>query len=89
MPTDMNTEANHTIFNNILRAEYATLILNNPSASHELTQYLSEAVLPMNVDPLSWWELNCTRFPYLSQLARDYLAIQSTSVPSEQVFSKA
>lgn len=34
MPADMNTEANCTIFNNILRAEYATLILNNPSASH-------------------------------------------------------
>ncbi|CAG8734790.1 17243_t:CDS:2 [Gigaspora margarita] len=143
---DINTETNCTIFNNIFRAEYATLILNNPSATYtfstssislissisltsstssifpasptnlkvlsnliyteqiaqkkrkstnstnkidKLTQYLSEAVLPININSLNWWKLNCTRFSCLSQMASDYLAIQSTSVPSKQVFSKA
>ncbi|CAG8778715.1 15599_t:CDS:1, partial [Cetraspora pellucida] len=55
----------------------------------EFSQYLFEAVLPMNIDPLNWWKLNHTRFPNLYQIAKDYLAIQSTSVPSKQVFSKA
>ncbi|CAG8624841.1 14878_t:CDS:2, partial [Gigaspora rosea] len=50
----------------------------------EFTQYLSEAVLPMEVDPLNWWKLNYTRFPKLSKMVKDYLAIQSTSVLSEQ-----
>ncbi|CAG8748221.1 14065_t:CDS:2, partial [Gigaspora rosea] len=35
------------------------------------------------------WKLNCTRFSNLSQMAKDYLVIQFTSVPSEQAFSKA
>ncbi|CAG8767271.1 174_t:CDS:1, partial [Dentiscutata heterogama] len=54
----------------------------------ELTQYLNEAILSIDVDSLNWWKLNHTRFSYLSQMAKDYLAIQSTSVPSKQVFSK-
>ncbi|CAG8556274.1 7802_t:CDS:2, partial [Dentiscutata heterogama] len=33
MPTNMNNEANHTIFNNVFRSEYANLILNNSSTS--------------------------------------------------------
>ncbi|CAG8605177.1 7821_t:CDS:1 [Dentiscutata heterogama] len=33
MPIDMNNEANHTIFNNVFRSEYADLILNNSSTS--------------------------------------------------------
>ncbi|CAG8818738.1 18721_t:CDS:1, partial [Gigaspora rosea] len=55
----------------------------------EFTQYLNEAVLRMSVDGLKWWKVNCGWFPHLSQMAKDYLAIQSTSVLSEQVFSKA
>ncbi|CAG8839952.1 40934_t:CDS:2, partial [Gigaspora margarita] len=43
----------------------------------------------MDIDLLDWWKLNCTRFPNLSKMSKDYLAIQSTLVPSEQVFSKA
>ncbi|CAG8812013.1 3768_t:CDS:1, partial [Gigaspora rosea] len=64
----------------------ASTLTNKPD---ELTQYLNEAGLSMDIDPLNWWELNRTRFPYLSQMAKNYLAIQLTSVPSEQVFSKA
>ncbi|CAG8853617.1 2478_t:CDS:2, partial [Gigaspora margarita] len=61
----------------------------NSNRMDEFNQYLSEAITSMDIDPLDWWKLNCTRFPNLSKMAKDYLAIQSTSVPSEQVFSKA
>ena len=39
------------------------------------------------MDILSWWKLNEKTFPILSKIAKDYLAIQSTSVPSERSFS--
>jgi hypothetical protein len=36
---------------------------------------------------LSWWKANCSRFPFVAKLAKKYLAIQSSSAPSERVFS--
>ncbi|CAG8524031.1 15816_t:CDS:1, partial [Cetraspora pellucida] len=62
-------------------------VLNSPT--DELTKYLNEATLPMNINSLEWWKLNSFRFPVMSRMAKDFLAIQATSVPSEQIFSKA
>lgn len=63
------------------------------SASHspdfaEIERYLA---LPCdeNVEVLLWWQAHCVEFPILSLMARDYLAIQSTSVACEQAFSVA
>ena len=41
------------------------------------------------VDPIEWWHTYESRFPTLSVMARDYLAIPATSVPSEYCFSIA
>lgn len=56
-------------------------------AADELTQYLSEPPVPIATDVLEWWKVNSSRYPRLSVMARDYLAVQGTSVEPENVFS--
>lgn len=56
------------------------------SATDELTQYLSEPPAPMPTDVLEWWKVNSTRYPRLSVMARDFLAVQATSVAPEELF---
>ena len=53
----------------------------------EVRRYSTEE--PVNESQLEWWKMNCSRFPILTLLARKYLAIPATSVPSERVFSTA
>ena len=38
---------------------------------------------------LMWWKKHAARFPYLSQLARRYLAMSATSASVERLFSVA
>ncbi|GBB99334.1 hypothetical protein RclHR1_34900001, partial [Rhizophagus clarus] len=54
----------------------------------EIERYLA---LPCdeNVEALLWWQAHSLEFPVLSLMAKDYLAIQSTSVACEQAFSVA
>ncbi|KAL4398500.1 hypothetical protein AHAS_Ahas01G0298100 [Arachis hypogaea] len=56
------------------------------SATDELTQYLAEAPAPIPTDVLEWWKVNSTRYPRLSVMARDFLAVQATSVVPEELF---
>nr|UMO78462.1 hAT family C-terminal dimerization region domain containing protein [Pandoravirus belohorizontensis] len=44
---------------------------------------------PRLLDPLLWWKQREAKYPRLAALARRYLSITSTSVPSERVFSKS
>ncbi|XP_067266309.1 E3 SUMO-protein ligase ZBED1-like [Chanodichthys erythropterus] len=55
----------------------------------ELQNFLRETPPPLNCTPTDWWKVNETRFPGLAKLARRYLCIPATSVPSERVFSAA
>ena len=54
----------------------------------ELNQYLYSAVEQAEVDPLKWWEDYKKIYPNLAQMAKDYLAIPATAVPSLQLFVK-
>ena len=61
---------------------------NIPSTSElELERFISERVTV--ADPLLWWKMHGGNFPKLAPLARKYLAIPATEVPSERVFSAA
>ena len=59
------------------------------AAKKEVHQYLSLDVSPSDnpVDPMKWWKTYCVQLPFLSLLARKYLCIPATSVPSERAFS--
>ncbi|KAM3395066.1 hypothetical protein P3S68_004071 [Capsicum galapagoense] len=63
----------------------------------ELDKYLGENQEPVlepgskceseDFDILNWWKVNSPRFPIISQLARDVLAIPMLSVASKYAFS--
>ena len=59
------------------------------SKKSELYIYLSEAVIEEDgtFDILRWWKINSERFPILSTLARDVLAVPISTVASESAFS--
>lgn len=59
------------------------------SADEEYDEFLAQMPVQLTVNPLTWWQGNYGRFPLLQKLARKYLAIPATSVPSERVFSAA
>jgi hypothetical protein len=55
----------------------------------EIERYLSERVIERtpDFDILNWWKVNSTKFPVISLIAHDVLAIPITIVPSKSVFS--
>ncbi|CAG8722712.1 8247_t:CDS:2, partial [Racocetra persica] len=61
----------------------------NTNNLYEIQQYLNEPTISKKIKPLYWWKSNYNRFPNLSKMAKDFLAIPATSVPSEQIFSLA
>eukprot|EP00057_Strongylocentrotus_purpuratus_P022867 XP_011677341.1 PREDICTED: uncharacterized protein LOC105444585 [Strongylocentrotus purpuratus] len=59
------------------------------SADEEYNEFLAQPPANVTVNPLMWWQGSHKRLPLLQQLARKYLGIPATSVPSEIVFSTA
>jgi hypothetical protein len=55
----------------------------------EVSRYKSADPIPVSTNPLAWWREQSTSFPILARLAKKFLSIPSTSVPSERVFSTA
>ncbi|KAM9350016.1 E3 SUMO-protein ligase ZBED1 [Symphorus nematophorus] len=55
----------------------------------EVMSYRLTGCIPVDADPLAWWKANEHKYPHIAKLARRYLAVKGTSVPSERVFSTA
>ena len=62
---------------------------SNVSGTMETSEYFKEHLIPREREPLTWWLEHEKKYPNLSKLARKYLCITATSIPSERLFSKA
>ena len=60
------------------------------SRQNELDKYLGEQPVTFDkkFNTLNFWKDNKEKYPILCKLAKDYLALQPTSVPSERSFSQ-
>lgn len=62
----------------------------NESLDDEIVSFLrNTAIGDKKADPFLWWKTDDCRDPNISVLASDTLAIQATSVASEEAFSEA
>jgi len=62
------------------------------SKNSELDTYLEKELVSFhekNFDILQWWKRNSESYPTLAKMARDFLAVQVSSVASESAFSAA
>ncbi|CAN0905360.1 Putative AC9 transposase [Linum grandiflorum] len=66
-----------------------SLLASSDSGKNELDTYLEDKVLRRSVDLdiLNWWKANSTKYPTLSLIARDVLAIPISTVASESAFN--
>jgi len=67
------------------------VIPSNPQAAvmSQLRQYVEEPYIGRHDDPVAWWRVRSQIYRELASLAREYMCIVATSVPSERVFSKS
>jgi len=59
------------------------------SETTNVNAYLSQPLISLKEDPVQCWEDMKTVYTDLYVLARKYLSIMGSSVPSERLFSKA
>ncbi|TQE02765.1 hypothetical protein C1H46_011594 [Malus baccata] len=61
---------------------------NYPSVGSDLDLYLGEAVVPwsQSCTALAWWKTAAARYPTLSKMARDFLAIPFSIAISYEAF---
>jgi hAT family C-terminal dimerisation region len=78
-----------TILNAVLAADGADFDdSENFVWADEVTNFFQfTSIADVRADPLLWWKAAETRFPTIAKMARDYLAVQATSVASESTFS--
>ena len=65
------------------------LSMKQRQPTNELDRYLEEEPFPRkeDFDILQWWSLHSSKYPVLSRIARDILAVPASVVPSESAFS--
>ncbi|XP_055959713.1 zinc finger BED domain-containing protein RICESLEEPER 4-like [Mercurialis annua] len=79
--------------NSVLKERFLQQMMESGGVSgskkSELDIYLSEAVVAndLKFDILKWWKFNSERFPVLSRMARDILAVPVSTVASKSTFS--
>lgn len=65
------------------------IINSDDTLQDEVSLYLKTSVCEFSKNPLQIWEQLASTCPLLSKLARKFLSLVASSVPSERLFSKA
>lgn len=83
------TEHSKSDSTNIMRSLYNKRMKVSSGGKSELDKYLAEDTEDdvKGFDILSWWKCSSPRFPILSRMASDILAIPISTVASESAFS--
>lgn len=68
---------------------YGNIITDNNDISIQFQNYIAEPQLRFDLNAFEWWKFRVNKYPALAELAKQYLAIPSTSVSSERCFSTA
>ena len=55
----------------------------------EVTSYKVVDCISLDSNPLLWWKTIEPKYPHVAKLAKRYLVVPATSVPSKRVFSTA
>ena len=58
-------------------------------AEEEVALFRAADCIALDANPLGWWKEHDKMYPRFATLARRYMAVPGTSVPSERVFSTA
>lgn len=81
-----SVSASGSLISMVLQEEKCSVV----GPSGEISRFIcATRVGDRNMDALEWWRTNQGSFPAIAKLARDVLAIQATSVPSESTFPLA
>ena len=78
-PLGNNSGIFDDLFNDLLQYE--------EEVQGEYEKYFSLPTANRQTDPFIWWNHKKNEFPIMSILAKKYLCISATSVPSERLFS--
>ena len=57
------------------------------TADKKVEKYFAQPELCRDSNLLDWWKLNASLFPHIAPVARHFLSLPATSVPSEWLFS--
>lgn len=90
---ESNSDNTSNSSRNYFKKHLKSMSLTTGNYMHNMHNILEEYFLSIEEDcnVLEFWKVRSTdiRYAGLAQMARDYLIVQATSVPSEQIFSVA
>jgi hypothetical protein len=89
--SSFNSNNNLDLYINNYDSDDNLYISNNTTTNNienEIDIYLAEPRVAKDITIENYYNTNKTRFPIIYNIARDYLAILTTSTPSEATFSK-
>lgn len=89
VPASKKTKALADLFGDTFCTVDPAVTSSRQRAQAEVVKYKETDSLALDGNVLDWWKSHQAEFPLLANLAKTYLCIPGTSVPSERVFSSA